>query len=163
MKTFTEDTRIDEDAWIKEMAEGEANAFVMAGCLALPAHEEQIAKNAAVVAARLSFSKLVEHARLRLQLTKEQFAVKTRIPLEELVCIEEDDAYTPNLRTIHLLSMFLNVSHMKLLTVAGLAKPKDAGFYAASVRYAAKSQPVRRLTREEQDAFDEYVKFLSDN
>jgi DNA-binding XRE family transcriptional regulator len=103
----------------------------------------------------------VQLGRLKLRLTKEQFATKTQIPLKELVCIEDDDQYTPTLRTVHMLAQFLKVSHVKLLTLAGLAQAKDAQFNDAAVRFAAMSEPIRQLTREEQEAFDEFAKFLS--
>jgi hypothetical protein len=63
---------------------------------------------------------------------------------------------------VHYLAQFLKVSHPKLLTLAGLARAKDAGFNDAAVKFAAKSEPIRKLTREEQDAFNEFVKVLSD-
>jgi HTH-type transcriptional regulator, competence development regulator len=114
------------------------------------------------LAARVSFERFVELARLKLRLSKEQFATKARIPLEELVCIEEDDGFTPTLRTVHYLAQFLKVSHPKLLSLACLASMKDVGFNSAAVKFAAKSEPIRQLTREEQEAFDEFVKVLSD-
>jgi hypothetical protein len=151
---------IDEDAWITQKAAEEDGAFVSAGCIMMPAELSPVA-NSDALAARLSFSKFVQLARLKLRLTKEQFANKTQIPLQELVCVEDDDQYTPTLRTVHMLAQFLKVSHVKLLTLAGLAQAKDAQFNAAAVRFAAMSEPIRQLTREEQEAFDEFAKFLS--
>jgi hypothetical protein len=58
-------------------------------------------------------------------------------------------------------AQFLKVSHVKLLTLAGLAEARDSGFNDAAVRFAAKSEPIRKLTREEQEAFDEFARFLS--
>lgn len=152
---------INEDAWIMQAAEEEANAFVSAGRLTGFTHAPDAISTEAY-ATRVSFAKFMELARLQLRLTKEQFSTKTNVPLSEIVCIEEDDAYQPSLRTIHMLAKFLKVSHMKLLALAGLAQAKDAGFNAAAVRFAAKSEPIRSLTKEEQEAFDEFVKFLSE-
>jgi DNA-binding XRE family transcriptional regulator len=151
---------IDEDAWIEQKAMEEDGAFVAAGCIALTP-EPAAALSSDALAARLSFSRFVQLARLKLRLTKEQFAGKAQIPLKEVVCIEDDDQYTPTLRTVHMLSQFLKVSHQKLLTLAGLAQAKDAGINDAAVRFAAHSESIRMLTREEQEAFDEFAKFLS--
>jgi HTH-type transcriptional regulator, competence development regulator len=151
---------IDEDAWIEQKAAEEDGAFISAGCMMLPA-EPLPAVTSDVLAARLSLSRFIQLARLKLRLSKEQFAGKAQIPLKEIVCIEDDDQYTPTLRTVHMLAQFLKVSHVKLLTLAGLAQAKDAGFNDAAVRFAAKSEPIRQLTREEQEAFDEFAKFLS--
>lgn len=151
---------IDEDAWITEKAAEEDGAFVAAGCIMMPT-ELTPAVSSDALAARLSLSRFVQLARLKLRLTKQQFADRAQVPLEEVVCIEDDDQYTPTLRTVHMLAQFLKVSHVKLLTLAGLAQAKDAQFNAAAVRFAAMSEPIRQLTREEQEAFDEFAKFLS--
>lgn len=151
----------NEDAWIMQKAEEEGNASVSAGRMSGFAPTSDTL-NTAAFATRVSFAKFMELARLRLRLTKEQFSTKTNVPLCDIVCIEEDDDYQPSLRTIHLLAQFLKVSHMKLLALAGLAQTKDEGFNEAAVRFAAKSEPIRTLTKEEQEAFDEFVKFLSE-
>jgi DNA-binding XRE family transcriptional regulator len=150
----------DEDAWIRQKAAEEDGALISAGCMMIPT-EPLPAVTSDTLAARLSLSKFVQLARLKLRLNKEQFASKTQIPLKELVCIEDDDQYTPTLRTVHMLAQFLKVSHVKLLTLAGLAQARDAQFNDAAVRFAAKSEPIRQLTREEQEAFDEFARFLS--
>lgn len=150
----------NEDAWIKQKSAEEDGAFVSAGSIGMST--EPFSSTASdILAARLSLSRFVQLARLKNRLSKEQFAVKTNIPLKELVCIEDDDGYTPTLRTVHMLAQFLKVSHVKLLTLAGLAQAKDAQFNDAAVRFAAMSEPIRQLTREEQEAFDEFAKFLS--
>jgi hypothetical protein len=150
----------DEDAWIRRKAAEEDGALISAGCMMIPT-EPLPAVTSDALAARLSLSRFVQLARLQLRLNKEQFASKTQIPLKELVCIEDDDQYTPTLRTVHMLAQFLKVSHVKLLTLAGLAQARDAQFNDAAVRFAAKSEPIRQLTREEQEAFDEFARFLS--
>jgi len=150
----------DEDAWIRQKAAEEDGALISAGCMMIPT-EPLPAVTSDALAARLSLSRFVQLARLKLRLNKEQFASKTQIPLKELVCIEDDDQYTPTLRTVHMLAQFLKVSHVKLLTLAGLAQARDAQFNDAAVRFAAKSEPIRQLTREEQEAFDEFARFLS--
>jgi HTH-type transcriptional regulator, competence development regulator len=150
----------DEDAWIRQKAAEEDGALICAGCMMIPT-EPLPAVTSDALAARLSLSRFVQLARLKLRLNKEQFASKTQIPLKELVCIEDDDQYTPTLRTVHMLAQFLKVSHVKLLTLAGLAQARDAQFNDAAVRFAAKSEPIRQLTREEQEAFDEFARFLS--
>jgi HTH-type transcriptional regulator, competence development regulator len=154
--------RIEEDTWITQKAAEEDGAFIAAGHIGIPQIESTAVLTTDALAARVSFARFVELARLKLRLSKEQFAVKARIPLEELVCIEADDVFTPTLRTVHYLAQFLKVSHPKLLSLAGLAHTKDAGFNSAAVKFAAKSEPIRQLTKEEQEAFDEFVKVLSD-
>ncbi len=152
---------LDEDAWIKQKAMEEDGASVLAGCLKMVPPDVLSLATSDALAARLSFCKFVQLARLRLALTKEQFASKAKIPLKDLLCVEDDDQYIPTPRTVHMLAQFLKVSHEKLLTLAGLAQVKDAQFNDAAVRFAAMSEPIRKLTPEEQHAFDEFAKFLS--
>jgi len=150
----------EEDAWITQKAAEEDGALVLAGSIGFHVIEATPVTSD-VLAARLSFAKFVQLARLRLHLSKEQFAAKVQIPLNELVCIEDDDKFTPSLRTVHRLAEFLKVSTGKLLTLAGLAEAKDSQVREAALRFAAKSEPLRKLTQEEQQAFDEFARFLS--
>src|ERR1700722_17643227 len=97
---------LDEDAWIRQKAAEEDGAFVSAACIMVPTQPLPAAPSD-TLAARLSLSRFVQLARLKLRLTKEQFAGKAQIPLKELVCIEDDDQYTPTLRNVHMLAQFL--------------------------------------------------------
>ena len=79
---------LDEDTWITQKAAEEDGASVLAGCIRMTSPEPLLATSD-VLTARLSFSKFVHLARLKLALTKEQFANKAKIPLKEL----EDDYF----------------------------------------------------------------------
>ena len=46
------------------------------------------------------------------------------------------------------------------MALAGLLKVKDAQFQQQAVRFAARSEPVEKLSKEEHRALEEYVKFL---
>jgi len=48
------------------------------------------------------------------------------------------------------------------MVLAGLLQVKDFGLQQASVRFAARSEPMEDVSPEEHAAFEEYVKFLNE-
>jgi hypothetical protein len=46
------------------------------------------------------------------------------------------------------------------MALAGLLRVKDAQFQNAALKFAARSEPVKKLSQEEHSALEEYVKFL---
>ena len=60
------------------------------------------------------------------------------------------------------LAEFLKLPAKKLMVLAGLLQVKDFGLQQASVRFAARSEPVEDVSPEEHAAFEEYVKFLNE-
>jgi len=84
------------------------------------------------------------------------------VDLGELVKIESDESFKPTPRTIHQLAEFLKLPAKKLMVLAGLLQVKDFGLQQASVRFAARSEPVEDVSPEEHAALEEYVKFLNE-
>jgi transcriptional regulator with XRE-family HTH domain len=110
---------------------------------------------------RSAFTRLLKLARRERNLTMEAFAQEAEINLAELVNIEHDEEYLPSRDTVSRIAQFLALPEGKLLALAGLAVVPDAGLSAAAARFAARSEPVQRLTREEHAALEEFVGFLS--
>jgi transcriptional regulator with XRE-family HTH domain len=90
----------------------------------------------------------------------EQFAKKVDVDLGELLKVETDEYHTPAIRTVHQIAEFLTIPESKLLALAGLLRAKDVQFQNAALKFAARSEPVEKLSREEHSALGEYVKFL---
>jgi hypothetical protein len=88
--------------------------------------------------------------------------MKIDVDLAELLKIETDDHYTPAIHTVHQIAEFLKIPEKKLMALAGLLRVKDAQFQNAALKFAARSEPVEKLSQEEQSALEEYVKFLSE-
>lgn len=145
--------------WLKKMADEEDRSIVSVGGW-VQALEEVETPPKSSHATRSAFTRLVQLVRRERNLTLEEFAAQADIDLEELVSIEHDEEYTPTLRTVHKIVQFLQLPDQKLMVLAGLLVVKDPGFSHAAVRFAARSEPVQKLTQEEHRALEEFVSFL---
>jgi transcriptional regulator with XRE-family HTH domain len=95
-------------------------------------------------------------------LTMEQLADKANIDLGELVTIEAGQCSDPQPRTVHALAQALSLPSDKLFVVSGLKFSTDQRFNNQAVRFAARSEAVDKLNKEEQQALQEFVKYLSE-
>ena len=105
------------------------------------------------------FGRLIELARRKKSLTVEQLAEKADIDLEDLVEIENEEPIVPQVRTVFQLASALDLPAGRLMEVAGLAKPRPE-VNRATLKFAARSESTAKLTREEKEALDEFVKVL---
>jgi len=127
-----------------------------------PEWQAEVSATPLVEATKAAFVRLLQLARRERRLTLEALAEKADVDLAELVKIETDESFKPTPRTVHQLAAFLKLPAKKLMVLAGLLKVKDFGLQQASVRFAARSEPVEDLSPEEHAAFEEYVKFLNE-
>ena len=81
---------------------------------------------------------------------------------EELLVIEDDVHYVPELRTVFKLAQTFEVSQQRLMQLAGLATANDVGLRQEAVRFAARSESVQKLTPEESSALEVFVAVLSE-
>lgn len=109
--------------------------------------------------ARGAFTRFIDLARRKRNLTIEALAKTADLDLTELVGIMEDHS-PPSTRAVYKLATVLGVSTRKLLELSGLAEVRDASLAEAAVRFAARSEPTAALTKEERAALDEFVKVL---
>ena len=105
------------------------------------------------------FGRLIEFARRKKSLSVEQLAERANVDLAEIVEIERDEAIVPEVRTVFQLATVLDLPSARLMEVAGLATPRPEVNHAA-LKFAARSEPTAKLTREERDALEEFVKVL---
>ena len=110
---------------------------------------------------KTAFANLIALRRREQRLSVEQLAEKADVELLDLLYIERGDSDAPNARTVFKLAMTLNLPEQSLMKLAGLTVGKDATFDQEAVRFAARSQPVDKLSREEHRVLEEYVKFLA--
>lgn len=145
--------------WLIRKAEQEDGCFVSVGGL-VEALEQAGQAPGNVVPFKHAFVRFLQLARRGRNLSLEQFAKKVDVDLVELLKIETDEQYTPNIRTVHQIAEFLKIPERKLMALAGLLRVKDAQFQNAALKFAARSEPVEKLSQEEHSALEEYVKFL---
>ena len=148
----------DKD-WILAKAAQEDGCFVSVGGLvgALEQSEQQTSN---VVPLRLAFTRFVQLARRERRLSLEQFAEKVDVDPVELLKIETEDRYKPAIRTVHKIAGFLHLPEQRLMALAGLLQVKDLQFQSAALKFAARSAPVAKLSKEEHSALEEIIGFL---
>jgi len=145
--------------WLRKKAEQEDGCYVSVGGL-VQALEQTGHGASNVIPIKHAFVRFVQLARRERRLSLEQFAVKGDVDLVELLKIESQEHYKPALRTVHKIAAFLKVPEQKLMALAGLLQMKDAEFHNAALKFAARSAPVERLSKEEHSDLEEIVKFL---
>jgi transcriptional regulator with XRE-family HTH domain len=144
--------------WLRQKAEEENGCDVsVSGSMAETAPERERS-----TVLRPVFGLLIQLARRERRLTLEQFSERADIDLVELVSIEQDERFHPTPRSVHQLAKLLGIPAPKLMALAGLLRVKDPDFQRATIRFAARAEPLKAPTPEEHAAFEEYVKLLCD-
>jgi transcriptional regulator with XRE-family HTH domain len=110
--------------------------------------------------ARFAFSTLISYRRRALRMTMEDVAQKAKVELDELLQIEENSSYVPEVRTVHKLADLLKLPIPQLLVLSGNARAANAELTEAAVRFAARSRAVEKLNQDQNDALNEFVKVL---
>jgi transcriptional regulator with XRE-family HTH domain len=120
----------------------------------IPAEENKVVR---VVEA---FGVLARQLRRQKQWTIEELAMRARVDAEDLRQIERDPHYRPRPRVVHQLSAVYGVPERPLMKLSGATITRDHDFEEKAMRFAAKSDDMSKLSREEQQALNEYVKYL---
>jgi HTH-type transcriptional regulator, competence development regulator len=151
--------------WCLRMAqlEAETDGEISAGLLAIdPVFESKTVPAESSEETTIAFSRFVRLARRSRGLSIEKLAENADVEVVELVSIEENGQYKPDLRTVYQLANFFGVQRANLLQVAGLTAPKDSHIVDEAVRFAARSETVATLTAEERSALEAFVSVLSE-
>lgn len=144
------------EAWLRKAAAAEdANPSFSVGGLAadlglLPSSSTRV---------QSAFSRLVEYARRKEGLSVERLAQAADVDLEAIVDIETEASVIPDARTVYQLAKVLKLVPNTLMEVAGLTTPRPQ-IRQAAVRFAARSESTARLSHDEQEALEEFVKVL---
>lgn len=108
------------------------------------------------------FGRLINLWRREKGLSLEQLAEGARIDLSELIEIERDLHFTPEPRTVFQLSKVLGLPSSRLLELSGNLILRDPALGKEAVRFAARSESVEKLSKDELRALEEFVKYLSE-
>ena len=152
--------------WWLTKARAEQDACVGAGLLALDPTPENAGRHVAggsvpVEELRLAFGRFVRLMRRERGFTVEKLAETAELDLGELVSIEADLDFQPEPRSVYQLARTFGVPQQGLMQLAGLAVPQDNGFSQEAVRFAARSETIQKLSREEKAALDAFLTVLS--
>lgn len=142
--------------WLLQMAAFEDNCpSISAGGMASDFGMLPVAPNES----QRVFGRLIEFARRKKCLTVEQLAEQADVDLAEIVDIEIHEIVVPQVRTVYQLAQVLDLPSGRLMEVAGLASPRPE-ISSAALKFAARSESTAKLTREEKEALEEFVKVL---
>jgi len=144
--------------WLLRKADEEAGCNISVGGLV-----SKLANRPATSAAkRLAFRRLISLRRRDLGLSIEELSQMSGASLLDLIRAERDEDFEPEPRLVYQLARILKLPDAKMMQLAGLSAANEQGFGDIAVRFAARSEPVERLTPTEHEALEEFVKFLAE-
>lgn len=155
--------------WLDQRAALDDKADVSAGMLDL--NRLAAARSTKVVSMQATaesespnpaFGTLINLWRRKRGLRLDVLADKAGIDAAELIEIEKNLTYVPEPRTVYQLAKTLDLPSERLLELSGNLVVRNSSLGREAVRFAAKSESVEKLSRDEQRALEEFVKFLSE-
>jgi transcriptional regulator with XRE-family HTH domain len=155
-------------AWWLARADREDDTPIGAGFVALDAgtmtgtHERHASTTGVTEETRIAFGKFVNLMRRRFGFSVERLAEEADLDASELLIIEDDVHYLPEPRTVYRLAQTFKIPQQRLMQLAGLADANDVRFRQEAVRFAARSESIQKLTREENAALEAFVSVLSE-
>lgn len=132
------------------------------GCEELLTAESAPANDRVVRQLRVALGVFVSQLRRQKGLSIADLAAQADIDEEELRNVERDPNFTASSYLIFQLSEFFGVPIVNLSQMAGQTHAVDRAFYNEAVRYAAHSEDLSTMTREEGAALDVFVSMLRD-
>ena len=155
--------------WLRQRAMLDDKADISAGSLDLnrlpvvrPSNVVPIQSSAEIENPNPAFGRLINLWRRKKGLSIEALAEKARIDVAELIEIERNLNYVPEVRTVYQLAKTLDLPSERMLELSGNLVARDSNLGEKAVRFAARSESLEKLSKEEQRALEEFVKFLSE-
>lgn len=146
--------------WSQRMARMELGQEIRAGNFGLkdvPTSVQSCVLSEAGAEPKVVFARFVELMRRKRGLTVEQLADACGIEVADLINIEDEDLTGLGPRTVYQLATWFEVSVSKLMQLAGLRGVEDATLAQQGLRFAARSNSMASLTKEEREALEEFV------
>jgi transcriptional regulator with XRE-family HTH domain len=109
---------------------------------------------------RFVFRAVVQGLRRERGLKVDEFAQKTGIDRDEVIAIERNTDYKPTPLTLYKLSKFFEIPQENLAILAGAILDIPQVFRREASNFAAKSESFSKLTNEEKQILDGFVKVL---
>ena len=110
----------------------------------------------------VAFGLLVRFSRRAKRLSVEELAAKLSVEADELQHIERDPEFRARPRTISKVANFFDLPIGEVMKLAGAAVFNDASFKTNALKFAAHSEDMAALSREEQEALKSFVRYLRD-
>jgi len=146
------DPDIDADA-------GPSMAVLEAAGMFLPAELVPVDETK-VVHLIMAFGVLVRQLRRQRQWSIVELSERARVDVQDLRLIERDPHNKPRPRVVHQLSAVFEMPERALMKLSGATVTRDEAFEEEAKRFDAKSDDLSKLSKEEQQALNDYVKYL---
>lgn len=105
---------------------------------------------------------LIQMLRRRDRVSVEELATQARVDVGELRRLELDASFEPNPRTIYQIEQHFRLPARSLVILSGAVRV-DSDVRAEAVRFAANSERIAELSREERKLLNRFVKFLCEH
>ena len=102
---------------------------------------------------------IVRLLRRKERLSIDELAQNARVAAVELRQIEDDPMFDPSPRTIFQLEQYFKLHERSLVVLSGAVRV-DNNIREEAVRFAASSENIQELTKEERKLLNQFVKFL---
>jgi transcriptional regulator with XRE-family HTH domain len=103
---------------------------------------------------------LIWNARKHMKLSYNEFASHCNIDVNDVISIEDDYKYSPDIRTLYSISDFLKINNGILAEIAGYIKVRDPLYQQKLYSFAASSRKIRDCTDEKVEIFEQYLAVL---
>ncbi len=124
---------------------------------------EEPAEDERLVRLKHAFGVFIRNLRLTRELPVEALAECAHIDATELYAIENDPHYVTKPRTVYQLANFFGINLKKMMELSGATQTYDESLEEEALKFAAKSDGVSSLNKEEHEILNEYVKFLNEH
>jgi transcriptional regulator with XRE-family HTH domain len=156
--------------WLERHADRDQNLEIAAGSFSVDHVPRAIGKPAGDPAAGpcpdggvVAFGRLINLSRRKRGWSVEDLAESSRIDVSEAIRIEHDPAYIPGPRTVYQLSTALDLPRERMLQLSGNMLVRDRRLGEQAVKFAARSDSVEKLSRQEHQALEEFVRYLNES
>ena len=148
--------------WCRESAQIEGDAEIGAGVLARTPNERRPAPTSSDDdLVQMAFGRFVSLQRRELVLSIQELANRANVDVEELLLIEQSSHHKAEPRAVNELAKLFKLPSKKMLQLSGNTVARNDNLRATAVRFAAKSLNIEKLSREERQALNEFVRELS--
>jgi transcriptional regulator with XRE-family HTH domain len=147
--------------WLQKHADSDQSLEIAAGSLSL----DQVPPSRSDMASRprmVAFGRLINLSRRKRGWTIEDLALTARIDASEALRIEHDLDYIPGPRTVYQLSSAFELPSEQMLQLSGNMLMCNQQLGEQAVKFVARSEAAEKLSRQECQALDEFVKYLSE-
>ena len=146
--------------WYERRIDLEGDAEVGAGIP--PAPQKQVLEEPRLLETRIAFGTFVELWRRNKGWDAMKLAEKAGVETEEILEIERNPRSEPEPSAVYKLAGVFGLSPKPLLELAGLIEARTPRLREAAVRFAARSESMAALNKNEREAFEAFVSAISE-